>query len=187
MTEAKAVTEAEGVKETNKNKDLPDIAIYRARDGRAYNEVSNMYPEPISPTAAEGWAKLSGAGYNEGNEVKLLFSAPGFSLTYAWFKSGTPLPRHSHNADCLYYIIAGSLTIGTEELGAGDGFFVGSDVPYAYVPGEEGIEILEFRSSDSFSIKFLADNPAFWNRAVEEVNSRRGAWASESRPTSTIR
>jgi hypothetical protein len=46
-------------------------------------------------------AELQEAGIEEGQAVKLLFSAPGFSLTYAWFKSGFPLPRHSHNSDCL--------------------------------------------------------------------------------------
>lgn len=32
-------------------------------------------------------------GFAEGNIVKTLFSRPGFSLTYAWFKSGFPLGR----------------------------------------------------------------------------------------------
>jgi quercetin dioxygenase-like cupin family protein len=160
------------------------FAIYRGRDGRSFSEVTAMYAEPPAPANIEGWPRLQAAGYDDGHETKLLFAAPGFSLTYVWFKSGLPLPRHSHNVDCLYYIIAGSLRLGSQELGAGDGFFIGADAPYAYVPGPQGLEILEFRAADRFSIKFLADNPAFWTRAVEEVRQRRGGWASEDRPSS---
>jgi hypothetical protein len=159
------------------------FAIYRGRDGRAFTEVSNMYAEPAAPANIEGWPKLQAAGYDAGHETKLLFAAPGFSLTYVWFKSGLPLPRHSHNVDCLYHIVAGSLRIGSEELAAGDGFFIGADAPYAYVPGPKGLEILEFRATDRFSIKFRADNPAFWLRAVAEVRQRCAGWASEARPS----
>ena len=30
-------------------------------------------------------------------------------VSYIWFKSGYVLPPHSHDGDCLYYILAGSL------------------------------------------------------------------------------
>ena len=163
------------------------FAIFRGRDGRGFDEVDAMCAEPAAPANLEGWPKLAEAGYNEGHETRLLFAAPGFSLTYAWFKSGLPLPRHSHNVDCLYYVVAGSLRMGTEELRPGDGFFVGADTPYAYVPGDEGLEILEFRSADRFSIKFLADNPAFWARAVQEAERRREGWGSEGRPSQAPR
>jgi hypothetical protein len=144
-----------------------------------------MYAEQPAPANVEGWPKLQAAGYDEGHETKLLFCAPGFSLTYVWFKSGLPLPRHSHNVDCLYYIIAGSLQLGTQQLGAGDGFFIGADAPYAYVPGAQGVEVLEYRAADRFSIKFRADNPDFWSRAVAQIRQQRDRWASELRPSST--
>jgi hypothetical protein len=41
------------------------------------------------------------------------------SLCWAWFKSGYVLPRHSHNADCLYYVLGGSLRLGSVWLKAG--------------------------------------------------------------------
>jgi hypothetical protein len=84
--------------------------------------------------------------------------------------------------DCLYYIVGGSLTIGQEELGVGDGFFVGKEVPYTYRPGAAGVEVLEFRAADSFNIKIMANNPAFWDKAVESVRNQRSAWAKEARP-----
>lgn len=137
------------------------------------------------PTEIEmaGAVAAVGAGMLEGTTVRLLFEMPGLTLAHAWFKSGFPLPRHTHNVDCLYYILAGSLRLGTEELGRGDGFFVGADVPYAYVPGPDGVEVLEFRGSNSFDIKMLADNPAFWAKAVEKVERSREGWAVETPPS----
>lgn len=163
--------------------EAPSFAIFRRADARTLDKVEGLYSEPAAPANLEGWPKLASAGYMDGQDTRMLFAAPGFSLTYVWFKSGLPLPRHSHDTGCLYYIIAGSLRLGSEELGAGDGFFVGANVPYAYVPGDAGVELLEFRATDSFSIKFLADNPAFWTKAVAEAASRREGWLAEPRPT----
>jgi len=158
------------------------FAIFRGVDAPAFSEIDVMDYEGMSPELEATFASLAEAGVNEGQTVKLLFAAPGFSLTYAWFKSGFPLPRHSHNADCLYYIVAGSLSLGTETLGAGDGFFVPAEAAYAYVPGPEGVEVLEFRTADHFNIKFLAGSPAFWSRALETVRAERPGWASQPRP-----
>jgi len=158
------------------------FAIFRGVDAPVFSEIDVMDYEGMSPELEATFASLAEAGVNEGQTVKLLFAAPGFSLTYAWFKSGFPLPRHSHNADCLYYIVAGSLSLGTETLGAGDGFFVPAEAAYAYVPGPEGVEVLEFRTADHFNIKFLAGSPAFWSRALETVRAERPGWASQPRP-----
>ena len=138
---------------------------------------------PLSPAAAEGAAAATAAGADAGAELELLFSMPGMSLARAWFKSGFPLPRHSHNVDCLYYITGGSLRMGTEELGVGDGFFVGADVPYAYTAGPEGVELLEFRAADVFNIRVLANNPAFWEKATQTARERHEGWARETRPS----
>lgn len=166
------------------SKDTPatQFKIFRASEAIPYDKTDVMSAEPITAIAAEGAQKLTAAGYLNGVTTKLLFSAPGFSLTHLWFKSGAPLPRHSHNCDCLYYIAAGSLRIGTHELSKGDGFFVGAEVPYAYEAGAEGVEVLEFRASDHFNIKLMADNPAFWTRAAETVSAKAAAWATEGPP-----
>jgi hypothetical protein len=159
------------------------FAIYRGAQAPAFSEIDVMDYEGMTPELEKTFAQLGEEGIEEGQTVKLLFSAPGFSLTYAWFRSGFPLPRHSHDADCLYYIIAGSLTLGTETLGAGDGFFVPKDGAYTYVPGPEGVEVLEFRHAQHFNIKFLAANPAFWEKAVETVRSERPGWGVQERPS----
>jgi hypothetical protein len=171
--------------DANKDGKAPPFAIFRFKDSPLMGEAGVIYSDAPSPVTAEYFPKLKAAGYDAGHQLKVLFSAPGFSLTHVWFKSGYPLPRHSHNADCLYYIIAGSLQIGTEELGPGDGFFLGSDTPYTYTVGEQGMELLEFRTSNWFDIKVLADNPAFWVKAIQEVQGKHGAWASEP-PPSTV-
>jgi quercetin dioxygenase-like cupin family protein len=158
------------------------FAIFRGADAPAFSEIDVMDYDGVTPELEANFARLAEAGVDEGQTVKLLFSAPGFSLTYAWFKSGFPLPRHSHDADCLYYIVAGSLTLGTETLGAGDGFFVPAEAAYAYVPGPEGVEVLEFRTADHFNIKFLAGSSAFWSRALETVRTERSSWAGQRRP-----
>jgi hypothetical protein len=161
----------------------PSFGIFRWADASPDHGIPIMRYAPVSAVAAEGGEKMMAAGVEAGHENRLLFSAPGFSLAYAWFKSGYPLPRHSHDGGCLYYILAGSLRMGTETLGKGDGFFVGGGVPYAYTAGPEGVEVLEFRGADQFDIKLLANNMAFWERATGIVADRHSDWQSEKRPS----
>jgi hypothetical protein len=158
------------------------FAIYRNAAAPAFAEIDVMDFAGMTPEIEKGFGALGDAGIDDGQTVKLLFSAPGFSLTYAWFKSGFPLPRHAHSADCLYYIIAGTLILGSETLGAGDGFFVPSDAAYAYTPGPDGVEVLEFRNAERFDIRFLVGNPAFWSKAAETIKTQRPAWKSQVRP-----
>ncbi len=167
--------------EADRPKFATPFAIFRARDGRDYSAEGPMYLDGTGDEQFDGTGELNEAGFMEGSQVKLLFSRPGMSLTYVWFKSGFPLPRHSHNADCLYFIVAGSLKIGVEELGPGDGFFLGVDVPYTYTPGPQGVEVLEFRTSDHFDFKDLGMTPAWMEKALQALAERRGAWADEKR------
>jgi hypothetical protein len=166
---------------------MPRFAIFRAKDAIGAADMTCMTYEPVSPMVAAATQKALAAGANAGSELKLLFAIPGFSLAYVWFKSDFPLPRHCHNVDCLYYILGGSLNVGQEELGAGDGFFVGRDVPYTYKAGSAGVEVLEFRAADVFNIKLLANNPAFWDMAIETVRSRQSEWEHEPRPAEVMR
>lgn len=175
-------TQSTTMQTANIQTEAPKFAIYRADEAPDFDELTCMEAVGVTPLIAEGIAAAGEAGANDGNVVKMLFSMPGMSLTYAWFKSGFPLPLHSHNADCLYYIVAGTLKIGTEELGAGDGFFVGSDVPYAYTPGPQGVEVLEFRTADSFDIRFLGKTQTFWDKTVAAIKAQHPAWAAEVRP-----
>jgi quercetin dioxygenase-like cupin family protein len=158
------------------------FAIFRAGKARDMGDEF-MAPAPDSELDPEGAARLVEAGVLEGSQVRLLFERPGLSLTHAWFRSGFPLPRHSHDADCLYFVLAGSLRLGSEELVAGDGFFVGAEVPYTYTPGPQGVEVLEFRTADHFDIRLLARNPAFWAKALATVGEKREHWPNETPPS----
>jgi mannose-6-phosphate isomerase-like protein (cupin superfamily) len=161
------------------------FTIYRGADAKNYAEHNVMPLEGLTPTMVEGLTAYQGAGAGDGQVVKLLYAAPGFSLTHVWFKSGYPLPVHSHNCDCLYYIVSGSLQMGRETLSSGDGFFIGADVAYTYVPGPQGVEVLEFRNTDTFNISFKSDSKEAWEKAAAILAAHRSGWSRELPPGRT--
>ena len=130
------------------------ITIYRGAE-RVDLELTDMME---APTFREDFVRPDNANpyVAEGQVVKVLFRQPedegGFSLVYAWFKPHFMLPRHSHSADCLYYVLSGNATLGSQELAAGDGFFVPAGAPYQYTAGPEGVEVLEYRHARSFDM-----------------------------------
>ncbi len=159
--------------------------VFRASDATDFNYAGMMTSDQ---TLAETVSELSQAmideGMLQGSKLSVLFRRPGgFNLTHVWFKSGFPLPSHSHSAPCLYYIVAGSLTVGTQELGPGDGFYIAPNTPYIYVPGPKGVELLEFRDRDSFDIKIRDRNPKWWGKALERLKISRKAWPNEGPPS----
>lgn len=164
----------------------PAFRIFRKADAPHLNDTGAMTMGEMAPITAEGVMRWAGSGLEEGNETRLLFATPQMSLTYAWFKSDFPLPLHSHDADCLYYIIAGSLKLGSETLQAGDDFFVGHDVPYQYRPGPLGVEVLEFRTVDSFDIQFKGTTSAYWDKIVGAMTAARGQWPTEVPPSAPV-
>lgn len=163
--------------------------IFRKSDYRNYSEYDAMPMVDMTPAIVEGltaFAKAQGEA-GSGQQVNMVYSRPGVSLTHVWFKSGYPLPLHAHASDCVYFILAGSVRMGEEQLGPGDGFFVGSDVPYTYETGPEGVEVLEFRTTDDFNIKFMAKNKAAWDKTVAKAEARRQAWETELPPSEAQR
>jgi hypothetical protein len=156
--------------------------IFRAKDAKPLEETGIMSLPEFTPEQIEGLTGIHKPGLVRGDEVKVLVNMPGFSLTHVWFKKDYPLPRHSHNCDCLYYIIAGSLRIGKEELGARDGFFLPANAPYTYTPGPDGVELLEFRHATAFDFKLLVQGDAFWKRAVKISEERSEEWRGAKMP-----
>ena len=169
--------------EADRAAETASFRIYRGIDAPDLNETEKMTLAGLTPIVEAGIGRWVAAGVGEGNVTKVLFSLPHMSLTYAWFKSGFALPLHSHDADCLYYIIAGSLKLGPEELGSGDGFFVGRDVPYTYKPGPDGVEVLEFRTVDAFDMKFQGRTEAYWDKIVAGMDTARPHWDDEAPPS----
>jgi mannose-6-phosphate isomerase-like protein (cupin superfamily) len=160
----------------------PKFQIFRAADAPSLMKSGLMTVQPFDDVQRAGMDKLVKAGYMEGDEEKVLFNVPGFSLLHVWFKKDYPLLRHTHDSDCLYYVIAGSLTLGTETLSARDGFFVPAGTPYTYRPGADGVELLEFRHATHFNLINLTKGEAFYNRAAETVAANLENWRQAKKP-----
>lgn len=164
------------------------MSVFHAQD--AQEVESEMMPrEGLDESVLAGLAKLAAANATEGigERTRVLFREPGddgMSLILAWFKSGYVLPFHSHNVDCLYYVIGGELHMGSHVLKKGDGFFVPADQGYGYEAGPEGVEVLEFRNATHFNLAFRGNNEARWDRIAETFGERAGIWAEETVPPS---
>lgn len=155
------------------------MQIFRKAQAPLFSESGLMSYDDVSAQAADGLQRMWDAGLDKGQDLRTLFQGMGMSLSYARFKHGYPLPLHTHNGDCLYFVLSGSLRLGTETLHAGDGFFVPAEVPYTYKPGEDGVEILEFRNQSPFNIRFMASNATAWDKAVDAVHTHVEAWSKD--------
>lgn len=162
--------------------------IFRAEQAKDMDE-HNMPSENITATDLAGIAQAGPAGAAEGAMARLLFSDPvsGMSIGYGWFKANYMLPRHSHNADCAYYVISGEARLGTEVLRAGDGFFIPSGHNYQYSAGPEGVEVLEFRNADQFNIRLSGNGEAVWGRIAAMALANRDHWREQTPPPAAAR
>jgi len=157
------------------------ISIFRAADAADLQETDFMSAPEMSGSAREGLTEFVEAGAGAGAQVKVLVrqqaSDGGFSLVHVWFKANYPLPRHSHNADCMYYVISGSALMGAQLLGPGDGFFVPADAPYHYTAGPDGVEVLEIRRGvDRFDMQIPDHSPERWRAMAEATRTNRDGW-----------
>jgi mannose-6-phosphate isomerase-like protein (cupin superfamily) len=157
--------------------------IFRAKDAPGLMDSRCMSMAPMSEVQLAGLRNAVQAGYMDGDDVKILVQIPGFSLAHAWLKKDYPLALHSHDSDCLYYIVAGTLRLGTEELGPRDSFFVPASTPYTYRPGPDGVEVLEFRHATEFNFVNLSKGEVFWKKAAETISANREDWQMAKRPS----
>ena len=162
------------------------IEIHRAYQGKELMEA--MYLADMDETQMAGLTRLVEADYANGFVVKVLFSSEvlGLSLTYSWFKPGFPLPRHSHSADCLYYVISGEMRFGEEVMAAGDCMHVPAGALYTFETGDEGVEFIEFRQAAKYDIQYRS--PAkVWERQLEQTKAGAEAWAAAEPPLAVKR
>ncbi len=157
--------------------------IFRAKDAPKLMDTGCMSIAPITPEQRSGVMKAVEAGYVEGDVTKVLVQMPGFSLTHTWMKKHYPLSLHSHDCDCMYYVIAGSTRVGTEDLGPRDSFFVPANTPYTHKPGPDGVEILEIRHATHFNFVNLSKTAAFWEKATETVAANLKDWRMAEPPS----
>lgn len=164
------------------------MRIFRAGDA----SVVDTEVMPLDNVSAVDAQAMSGAASEEdqvGAFVKVLFAdeAVGVSLAYSWFKPEFILPRHSHNADCIYYVISGEAHLGTEILRAGDGFFIPAGGNYQYNAGPEGVEVLEFRTATQFNMRLSGNSEAVWRRMAENAMRNHARWVAEPPPLAAAR
>ena len=162
--------------------DKKKFQIFRAADAPNLDKTESQTMSPLTPAESTGFGRMVEAGVFDGSEVHVLASLPGFSLVHLWFKKDFPLPLHSHDVDCLYFVIAGSLKLGTEHLGPRDSFFVPAEAPYTYRAGPEGVEVLEIRQVSHWNFKNHAKSEAFYDKAVETIRANREAWQQVKKP-----
>jgi mannose-6-phosphate isomerase-like protein (cupin superfamily) len=151
------------------------ITIYRGSEGVSLMDTDFM---TRAEGAAEGINASVAAGAASGSDVKVLVrDAGGFSLVHVWFKANYPLPRHSHSADCMYYVISGSAVMGNQTLWPGDSFFVPADAPYQYSAGPEGVEVLEVRhGAEHFDIKISDKGSDRWKALADAIEANHEKW-----------
>ena len=140
-----------------------------------------MSPPDVDPEVLAG-----GPGFVSllhGNIARVLFREEGrpdgFSLVQAWFGENFPLPRHSHNGDCMYYVIKGELHMGRRVAKAGDGLMVPAGTPYTYRAGVDGVEVLEFRTVSTFDMKVRDQDKAIWDEYRELGLRMRDRWIAQ--------
>lgn len=141
----------------------------------------------LDDSVRAGLASLGASGFDprSGARAVLLFREPGehgMSLSLVCLKQGFVQPKHSHDSDCLYTVLRGSLLLGARTLHPGDGFFIPAESAYTYEAGPEGVEVLEFRNATRFHLRFAGNDAAHWARMAAAVAENGKAWSGETDP-----
>jgi quercetin dioxygenase-like cupin family protein len=155
------------------------MTFYRAEDAPTLEDdgIMTLGPMEIDPAVGEA---VDLRLLNAGQHVTVLFKGEGpdgFSLVHARFEPGYRLPRHSHSADCLYYVVSGEAHMGSRVLKPGDGFFILAEAPYAYTAGPDGVEVLEFRHATTFDIKIRDKTLEHWKPVIDAIKAHGETWA----------
>src|ERR1019366_7154354 len=99
-----------GVESMSTKTQKKGISLFRAKDAVDLMDTDLMSKPEMSPDTEAAFGTTLAAGLGAGAQTKVLLRQSkdegGFSLVTLWFKPGYPLPRHTHNVDCLYYVIS---------------------------------------------------------------------------------
>jgi quercetin dioxygenase-like cupin family protein len=98
----------------------------------------------------------------------------GFSLVNIRLAPDSILPAHTHNVDCLYYVLSGWVLLGRRRLDAGAGFFIPAGRPYGYRAGSDGAAVLEFRHATRFDMTVTETSRARWQEMIDVAKGHRG-------------
>lgn len=159
-----------------------DAAPMQPRKPRGVPDAAAM----LHPATLRGLQQMREDSGPAGAAALVLFSSETIHVSYAWFKSGYPLPLHSHDADCYYLVVGGAMKVGTEILRKGDGVMIPGGAPYTVTPLEEGVEFIEVRNSEDYDTNFRSKSQAYWDKVAETRKARADAWATERPPVGFI-
>lgn len=169
--------------ETTESRNRRGMVLFRGKDAPGLFE-SGIMSFPVFDPGDQEELKADGPRSQNialGGHDAVLFRGDGengFSLVKAWFGPHYVLPRHTHDGDCLYFVLEGSLIMGSQTLEAGDGFFVPSDAPYAYEAGPEGVIVLEFRTRTSFGMNIPGGQVDRLRRMAAVADEHADDWAT---------
>lgn len=152
------------------------LRVFRGADAADLADTSLMSRPVMDPVPDR--EVLAEVGRASGYVNKVLFGDPehgGMSLIRLWYAPHYALPRHSHDVDCLYYVVAGEAHLANQVVAAGDGFFVPAHAPYAYSAGPDGVEVLEFRATSTFGIR-VTESAGRWAQLAEIARTHRQEW-----------
>jgi mannose-6-phosphate isomerase-like protein (cupin superfamily) len=163
------------------------MTVFRAGEGVALDHETMPF-EGVDPATLAGLGRIMASGPRaaDASHTTILFQSggeEGVSLSHAWFKTGFISPRHSHNADCIYYILAGEARFGAARLGPGDGMYVPAEQAYVLEVGDEGCELLEFRNAAQFNIHFKDNDEAQWAKVSQSYARHMPQWENELPPS----
>lgn len=163
------------------------MTLFRAGKGIPLDHETMPF-EGVDAATMAGLGRIMALGPKaaDASHTTILFRSadePGVSLSHAWFKTGFISPRHSHNADCIYYILAGEARFGSARLGPGDGIYIPAEQAYVLEVGDEGCELLEFRNAAQFNIHFKGNGEGHWKRVVQSYAGHMPQWENEIPPS----
>lgn len=156
------------------------LRVFRNKDAVDLSDTDVMGRPVMDPVPSR--EVLSEISQPHGYTNKVLFGDPdegGMSLIRLRYAPHYALPRHSHDVDCLYYVVSGQAHLGNRVIEAGDGFFVPANAPYSYSAGPDGVEVLEFRSTSKFEIR-VAESPGRWAQIAEIARTHREEWKAHT-------
>ena len=124
--------------------------------------------------------ELAASGSSE-NRLQMQEGENGMRLAHVWFGPNFHLFRHSHPlGDCTYYVAAGELTMGKSTLKAGSTIFVPNEMPYKFIAGPDGVEVLEFRSGGAIpgkpKMKIEETSLASIQKIIDDYKANQHLW-----------
>lgn len=150
----------------------PGIIPY---SGASQAELGAIMSDPEFPPAI--LAEFDVSLLAGGSVVDVVFQdsrSNGFSLTNLRLAPNYILPAHTHNVDCLYYVVSGWIMLGRRRIDPGGGFLVMANRPYGYRAGSAGATVLEFRQSTGFNLVVTETSTAKWREIFDVVAENKG-------------